>query len=187
MDIQQDSEVAGEIKKGFIFIAIVSLFVMYPLAAYCGGMSDSKPGFNSNAYTIERLIFKKVNRERRRYGLKMLRWDPKLADIARQHSLDMANNGLLSHRGSNGEGTITRIRERGAGGLIGENIGMMPIGNIVGYGYVSSPKDIAHAMTNMWMKSPDHRANILNSGYNSTGIGAAYDGRGAYYITQDFK
>jgi len=70
---------------------------------------------------------------------------------------------------------------------IGENIGMMPTGNVEGNGYVISSNDVANAMMKGWMNSPGHRANILESDYNFIGVGVAYNGYNTYYLTQDFK
>lgn len=174
-----------------IFDFLGTLFlVLYPLDVYCGSGSDQKSRLDSKTYTLERLIFKKVNQERRRSGLKALGWSPLLTDVARRHSLDMADNGFFSHKNLKGEDLAVRARKRGiaiTGGQIGENIGMIPSSNAIGYGYTGSLKDIATAMMNTWMKSPSHRANILNADYNFTGVGVAHDGRETYYITQDFR
>jgi len=195
---------SGTGKKGFIFMTqaslllpgIISCFlgaaflVVYPRDVYCGSGSDQEPRLDSKTYTLERLIFKKVNQERRRSGLKALRWSPLLTDVARRHSLDMADNGFFSHKNSRGEDLAVRARKGGiaiTGGQIGENIGMIPGSNAIGYGYTGSLKDIATAMVSTWMKSPGHRANILNADYSFTGVGVAHDGRETYYITQDFR
>jgi uncharacterized protein YkwD len=70
---------------------------------------------------------------------------------------------------------------------IGENIDMMPTGNVVGHGYVNNdPQSVAQAMVTAWMNSPGHRANILHNQYARLGVGVAYDGRLYYYGTQNF-
>jgi uncharacterized protein YkwD len=43
--------------------------------------------------------------------------------------------------------------------------------------------DAAKVM-DMWMASPEHRANILNPSYHWMGIGVACDGRRTYFVTQ---
>lgn len=165
-----------------------------------GWWDETKPKaeFNSATYDIENIVFNKVNEERRTQGLNALIWDSKLAEVARLHSLDMANRSYFSHENPEGEDPTMRARrngyyvhkELGNGWYsdgIAENIGMMPTGNVEGYGYVNSPNDVADAMMQSWMNSPGHRANILKADYNFIGVGVAYNGYGTYYLTQDFK
>ncbi|MDV8002203.1 CAP domain-containing protein [Rhodococcus sp. IEGM 1408] len=51
-------------------------------------------------------------------------------------------------------------------------------------------QNYAHAtpqqLVDQWMASPGHRANILNPGLNSMGVGAAVAGDGKLYATQVF-
>lgn len=164
-----------------------------------GWWNENKPkaGFNPATYDIENIVFSKVNEERRKRGLRALIWDPKLAEVARLHSLDMANKSYFSHDNPEGDDPTMRARKRGIetetqkGSVImigiAENIGMMPTGNVEGYGYVSSSNDVADAMMKSWMNSPGHRANILDASYDFIGVGVAYNGYGTYYLTQDFK
>ena len=145
----------------------------------------------------EKLIFEKTNAERKAHGLYELTWDSELANIAREHSLDMAQNEFFSHVNLKGEDpTMRAIRHRydvhkelGGGWYsegLAENMGKMPTGDVIGVGYISNdPDSIAIAQVESWMNSLGHRGNILNSRYNKIGVGVAYDGH--YYIsTQDF-
>jgi len=147
---------------------------------------------------VEQAILKYTNQERRNNGVRELRGDGKLDEVARSHSLDMAQNNFFSHTNLKGEDPTARAirmgynvhKELGAGWYsdgIGENIGKMPTGSVEGVGYVSSDADsIAKAQVNSWMNSPGHKQNILDSKYDTLGVGVAYDG--LYYIsTQDFK
>jgi len=159
--------------------------------------SIPEPGFNSQTYEVETLIFQKVNEERGMQGLPKLIWDPMLADIARQHSLDMAKESYFSHDNPEGQGPTERAEDAGIETIkqqgyvyqvgVAENIGMMPTGNVEGYGYVGSPETVADAMMEGWMDSPGHRGNILDSTYGVIGVGVAYDGFSTYYLTQDFQ
>jgi len=145
----------------------------------------------------ELLILEYTNQERMTRGLNVLRWDDDLAEIARKHSQDMAENDYFAHTNLAGDGPSERAKKQGydtykelGGGWytegIGENIGMMPTGNVEGKGYVSNdPDSIAKAQVESWMNSPGHRANILDPDYDKLGVGVSYDG--LYYIsTQDF-
>ncbi len=178
----------------------VSSFITNVEKQIVGWWDETKPKaeFNSATYDIESLVFNKVNEERKKKGLHALIWDSKLAEVARLHSLDMANRSYFSHENPEGEDPTMRAirngydvhKELGNGWYsdgIAENIGMMPTGNVEGYGYVSSSTDVADAMMKGWMNSPGHRENILNADYNFIGVGVAYDGYSTYYLTQDFK
>jgi len=196
---------------GLFIISFVSYLTYYllsnpdnPLFSFISSFANAianppvhKIGFDSDTYKIEELVFQKVNGERKAAGLKELIWNSLLADIAREHSLDMANQSYFSHENLQGETPAQRAQEKGIDILkmqgsvmqvgVAENIGMTPTGNVEGYGYVTSPEDVANASMNGWMNSPGHRANILNSNYNAIGVGVAYDGAGKYYLTQDFE
>ena len=153
----------------------------------------SKP----NTSDIELDILKYTNIERRNNGLKELVLDQSLSQIARSHSQDMAQNNFFSHINLNGEDPTARAKVAGyplfkqlSNGFytegIGENIGKMPTGDVVGIGHVSNNADsIANAQVESWMESPGHRENILNSNYDKIGVGVAYD-RTYYISTQDF-
>lgn len=136
---------------------------------------------------IERLTFDKTNAERKAHGLHELVWDSNLANTARAHSVDMTQNGFFSHVNLKGEDPTDRARRNGLVMGIGENIGKMPTGNIVGIGYVShNPDSIATAQVQSWMESPGHRSNMLDPRYTKLGVGVSYDGM--YYIsTQNFQ
>jgi len=159
----------------------------------------SPPSLTSNkTLEIELQILYYTNIQRKQYGLGTLIWDEKLAEVARDHSEDMANNSFFDHTNTRGEDPTDRALRHGynvhkdlGGGWysegIAENIGKMPTGNVEGIGYVSSEaSSIANAEVNSWMNSPGHRANILNAQYSVIGVGVAFDGH--YYIsTQNFK
>ncbi len=157
------------------------------------------PFISSTDYSsaIERSIFDYTNLERQKNGKKRLIWDDKLAEIAREHSKDMATNNFFSHDNPAGEDPTARairhkypVHKELGGGLysegIAENIGMMPTGNVAGIGYVSNDADsVAKAQVTSWMESPGHRQNILDPEYQRLGVGVAHDGEN-YISTQNF-
>jgi uncharacterized protein YkwD len=105
-----------------------------------------------------------------------LRWDDRLAAVARAHSEDMARAGYLSHEGSDGSMPAQRVSYMGIRWLsTGEN--------------VARARDAAEAES-LFMDEPrfqqNHRSNILNPNYTIVGIGAARDSEGALYITEEF-
>lgn len=147
----------------------------------------------------ENYIFIITNEKRAIHGVPKLVWDSNLADMARKHSLDMAQNNYFSHTNLGNEDPTMRAIRHGynthkdlGGGWysegIAENIGMMPTGNVIGIGYVyNDPESIAIAHIQSWMESSGHRTNILDVEYIRMGVGVAYDKESNSYIaTQNF-
>ena len=88
-----------------------------------------------------------------------------LQRAAELHSLDMATRDFFEHQNPDGVQPDARIVRQGYPPiLVGENLAW-------GETVKSSPAVIV----SMWMKSPGHRANILEPGYREIGIGMAYD------------
>ena len=127
-----------------------------------------------------------LNVERRKRGMRPLRLSRRLGQAARGHSVDMARRGYFSHNSRSGASFLDRIRRagylRGARSWrVGENIAW-------GTGSLATPRAIVRA----WMKSPGHRANILNRSFRQIGIGisprapVSVAGRSAGTYTTDF-
>ena len=120
----------------------------------------------------EQQLFDLVNHERENAGLLKLQWDNHLAEAARAHSALMAENQDLSHQFAGEPPLQQRARATGARfDAWGENVAAAPAVEVVHKGL---------------MKSPGHRANILNSLYNSVGIAIVERGH-ELYVTQDFS
>lgn len=146
--------------------------------------------------TVERLVFTYTNEERQKHNVPTLVWDDRLAAIAREHSCDMAEKNFFDHTNLAGEDHDARAARHGyplekdlGNGYyavgIAENIGTMPIGNVIGIGIVTEQEEsVARALVKSWMESPGHRANILEAQYSHLGVGIAY--KSEYYATQDF-
>jgi uncharacterized protein YkwD len=105
-----------------------------------------------------------------------LEWDDKLAEVARQHSEDMAQNEFFSHTGSDGSSPALRTSKAGIQWRrTGENIAKV--------------QDVPQA-ERLFMDEPkfqqNHRANILKPEYTRVGVGIARGRDGALYITQEF-
>ncbi|QXJ23709.1 CAP domain-containing protein [Actinomadura graeca] len=112
-----------------------------------------------------------TNSERVKAGCKALRPDARLAAAARKHSADMAANGYFDHTSRNGDSPWKRMEDAGYPSPGAENIAK---------GYATAAAVVAG-----WMKSPGHRANILNCDLRAIGVGMA-DGAGGPLWTQDF-
>lgn len=114
-----------------------------------------------------------VNKERRKHGLKALKADPELRSVARGHSNDMFNRGYFSHISPEGLSPFDRMTSRHVLFLVaGENLAL------------AQTLQIAHAGL---MKSPGHRANILNPGFGRLGIGILDGGIYGLMFTQNFR
>lgn len=122
---------------------------------------------------MERQIWWEVNRQRRRYGLRPLRSNPKLNQIARTYSRQMADYNFYRHRGLRGETPRQRVEAQGLRArLVGENL--------VKFSQRPNP---AAAAVQSWMRSPGHRKNLLLPQMTDTGIGVWKKGSN-YYFTQ---
>ena len=113
-----------------------------------------------------------VNDHRRSIGLRSIIHSDGLEDIARQHSVNMANGSVafghtgFSSRCSEGRSVL------GGGNWCGEN--------------VAAGQKTPQAAFTSWMNSSGHRANIESSKATHTGFGYAKNSSGKYYWTQIF-
>jgi uncharacterized protein YkwD len=123
---------------------------------------------NTTALEVLRL----VNVERAKVGCAALRWESRLATAARLHSEDMARRNYFSHTSLDGRTPWDRIRAQGYTDGSAENIA-------AGY-------STAAAVMTGWMKSPGHKANILNCSNKALGVGIGKGGSYGTYWTQDF-
>jgi uncharacterized protein YkwD len=129
-------------------------------AAACANAS-SHPSSTSIA-AVNRATLCLLNVQRKKHGLAALKENKQLDSASLGHSRDMVKKRYFEHGDF-----VGRIKKSGylrgvtAYGL-GENIAW-------GSGPYSTPRSIV----NMWMHSPGHRANILNSGFKEIGIGIA--------------
>ncbi len=124
------------------------------------------------ASSAERALLQSANRERTAQGLPPLKWDERLASAARQHALVMAQHNSISHQFSGEHGLADRARQTGARfSMLAENVAEGPSAAVI------------HSQ---WMKSPPHRANLLDAGADSIGIGVA-ERNGQLFAVEDFS
>jgi hypothetical protein len=108
-----------------------------------------------------------INAIRRANGLPILRTNYRLRQAARRHAQDMVARRYFAHVSPEGRSVEVRVRQSGffrgarTWGL-GEDIGW-------GSGELSTPQAVVAA----WMRSPPHRAVILNRSYREGGAGLA--------------
>ena len=155
----------------------------------------------ADSMAIEWESHRLINLEREKEGHPPLQWDSRLAEIARAHSRDMAENDFFDHDNLEGQDPTDRgmladfpCRKASSYG-IGENIlqGNRQTGlatRVKAWWNNQSADDLAQIeeakeSVSVWMDSLGHKENILYTGYDSGGIGAAYDG-GIFFLTQNF-
>jgi uncharacterized protein YkwD len=136
-------------------------------AAPAGARSEKQTRKASAMRALETGVLADVNRIRSRHGLKRLRLSPKLTAAAMQHSREMGRRGYFSHDSANGAVFWRRIaRYYGSSGyrywVVGENL------------LWSSPDVDATGALKMWMRSPEHRANLLNREWREIGLAAVH-------------
>ena len=141
------------------------------------GTVTSKRQSVVNLSNTELQIHNLVNNERRRKGLSDLFWNQSLAGMARAYSRQMARESFFSHYDGNGDSVVERAENSNIRGWskIGENLFFCE-----GYDNFDT------LAVRGWMNSSEHRRNILDRQFNTTGIGVAGTRDGRIYITQVF-
>jgi len=129
------------------------------------------PGHRSTAQKLVSDLFDRLNAERRARGLAALDWDDDLARIAADWSAQMARTRDFSHRDLGAAGGLPGMAKFSA---LGENIAW-----VEGYPSMGSQLHLG------WMRSEGHRANLLQRGFDSVGIGVVCSG-GRAWATQNF-
>jgi uncharacterized protein YkwD len=143
------------------------------------------------AEKAEALIAVEIGDERSKYApsAPALRPDSQLTRVAQRRSCDMAHGADFSHTDAKGNfiagGMVHQIFSPYRN--VAENI--TKLGEIAldqNKVYPSfGPEEFASAAVDAWMKSPEHRANVLNAHFRASGIGVAIvDGQA--FATQVF-
>lgn len=124
-----------------------------PPAPTTTSVSDSS-GLSAN----EKLMFDLVNQERIRAGLSAYKVDMRLVNLARTKSQDMYQNNYFSHTSPTYGSVYDMERKAGISARVmgAENIAK------------AATTQRAHEL---FMGSPGHKANIMNSAHTSIGIG----------------
>jgi uncharacterized protein YkwD len=159
-------------------LLVLSLLAAIIARLYLMHLAPPSPEKVSGLTEQETEILGLVNQQRARGGLPPLKFSPRLAVIARGHSYDMAMRHYLTHNSPDGVAPADRISGVGIGyRAVGENIYMDDN---------ADSADVPHRAMNRWLKSPEHRANIISGAFTETGVGIAQSADGNTYVTQDF-
>jgi uncharacterized protein YkwD len=152
--------------------------------------------------SLEQRIHELINQQRTDMGLGALSFDPALADIAREHSEDMAAQQYFSHVNPAGQDPASRATAAGytcrktSGSYstygIAENLFQNNLYSSATF-YSNretvydwnSPEAIAQTTVAGWMNSSGHKKNILTRTFDREGIGVAIASE-KVYITENF-
>ncbi len=120
-----------------------------------------------------RQVLELTNEERERQGLKPLKWDDSLAELAKQHCEDMIERGFAAHNNPDGKSPFDRMKDAGISyKYAGENIAAG----------AASPALAVRS----WMESDEHRRNILAPNFEYVGISVIRGGDYGIYWVQEF-
>ncbi|MGN6109293.1 MAG: CAP domain-containing protein [Kofleriaceae bacterium] len=124
----------------------------------------------------EKRLFELVNQARRTAHLPALVWDDQLAQVARAHSEDMRQTGIVAHVSPTTGSAADRVKAAGIRtAVVLENVARA-------YGIGEAHQGL--------MNSPGHRANLMSNQVTHLGTGVVFgdevSGRREIFITQVF-
>ncbi|MBI2550220.1 hypothetical protein HYV83_03495 [Candidatus Woesearchaeota archaeon] len=132
-----------------------------------------------NTATIEKSIFAMANEERAKYGIGKLRWNERVAGVARSYSEALPAEGF-HHTDLEGRDVKKRLSDEGI-------IFIAANENLFFSGTVTGETNLAHAAIDGWLSSPGHRATLLDRDgiYSDAGVGVHCE-RKECYVVMDF-
>lgn len=149
--------------RGLLAVGI-ALVLLVPSTALAAGLTKR-----------ETVLLHEMNRVRAQHRLGRLRVDAHLERAARSHSREMLAEDVFRH----GAFGSRMLQFDVTGRLAGENLAW-------GTGVRATARGIVAA----WLRSPEHRANLLRPSFTRVGVGdlaGAFLGyRGAHVVTVDF-
>ena len=153
-------------------IALVALLAAPACAALAGvpAAQASPPQLRHPAAALSSLehgVLADINVFRTQHHLAPLRLSSALTISAREHSQQMAADGYFAHESADGSAFWKRIRRFYPSGSnrywsVGENL------------LWSSPDVDAQSALEMWLASPEHRANLMTARWREIGISAVH-------------
>ena len=137
--------------------------------------------------SLEQGVLSDINAFRAARHLAPLRLSMPLTAAAREHTQQMASDGYFAHASADGSAFWKRIQQFYPSSpwhywSVGENL------------LWSSPDVDAQGALGMWLRSPEHRANLLNARWREIGVSAlhvagapgTYQGSAVTIVTADF-
>jgi len=160
---------------------IIILFLL-PQVLHAQKCPTGKERIETVRPSFEKEVLKLTNKERKKRGLKPLKWNETLAFAARYHAKDMAVDDYFDHNSYN------RVGKK----LVETCTIFDRIESFINYPYLAenisagrlTPEEVVKA----WMKSTGHRKNILNKNMTQLGVGYYFkeDAEYGHYWVQNF-
>lgn len=160
-------------------VAAIVMAAAVPFAGAAPSGSTPQPSGPPTAAQLERALIAQMNRVRTARGRRALRPHARLRRPARAQSRYLLRIGDLRHESADGSPFWTRIVAAGfpRNRHMGENLAM-----VSGCARTTARRTVA-----MWMRSPGHRANLLNRRFRWVGAGVAVGaGCSSTYLTADY-
>jgi hypothetical protein len=157
---------------------VVIVFIIVVLAVLAAGMMHRLALYTNHnlAAVYAKALVALTNEERTESELGTLTVNPLLVEAARLKAEDMADKSYFAHYGPDGTAPWNWIEKAGYEySVAGENLAI---------DFTDSD-----AVTEAWMNSPTHRANMLNSSFTEIGIATAegeYKGHKTVFVVQMF-
>lgn len=160
--VQVEGDYIGAVSKKYVK-------PIYPNTSNNQTGGDNSITTNSNLNADEKEVFDLINKQRVANGLKALEIDYEVQRVARIKAQDMVDSGYFAHESPTYGSPFNMLKSFSISyKTAGENIA----GNSSNSGAV-----------NAWMNSSGHKANILNSSFNYTGIGVVSSSKyGKIYV-----
>ena len=168
--VQVEGDYVGAVSRKYVK-------AIYPSSSNSGSNSSSGSGSSgsqtsSSMNTNEKEVFNLINTQRTTNGLQELKVDEEVQRMARIKAEEMVTNNYFSHTSP----------------IYGSPFDMLKSFKI---SYKTAGENIAvnssnSGAVNSWMNSSGHKANILNSGFNYTGIGVVSSSKYGKIFVQVF-
>lgn len=152
-------------KRNIAFFALVVAALLVPQTIFAAGNATARV---TRVSSLEAQVLSSLNATRTARGLAPLRISKGLSSAARQHSDEMLSAGYFAHTSADGSSFDARIARSYpfartfSRWSVGENL------------VWEAPDLHAAEATRLWMASPAHRKNILDSSWTEIGIAAVH-------------
>lgn len=159
--VQVEGDYIGAVSKKYVK-------AIYPNSSNAGSQNTETSSLNSN----EKEVFDLINKQRTNNGLQALKIDTEVQRVARIKAQDMVDNNYFAHESPTYGTPFNMLKNfKISYKTAGENIAA----NSSNSGAVTA-----------WMNSSGHKANILNSNFNYTGIGVVSSSKYGKIFVQMF-
>ena len=162
-----------------VAVYFASMLVTANFSSPTMSLNCPAPQYVCQMVAEERKFVDLINEERASRGLSTLSVNPVLVKVARDHSQEMWAKNYFDHK-SPTEGLRTpmdrylrALGRKPTWAYLGENL------------FYCTVADVARGHRAL-MRSPDHRANILNSRFREVGVGVFVAPDGQFFVTELF-